>query len=105
MKKVLRKTIGIILSVALALTMIMPIGVSAATSAPVAYDAGSSTITVTITTDKLNRAAVISVYDAAYNDGAGKYWVLAEVERTSKDLFVYSTVLPSDVSADIETII
>lgn len=105
MKKVLRKTIGIILSVALALTLIMPIGVSAATSAPVAYDAGSSTITVTITTDKLNRAAVISVYDATYNDGEGKYWVLAEAERTSKDLFVYSTVLPSDMPSGTYTVV
>jgi hypothetical protein len=105
MKKVLRKTMSVTLSLALALTMIMPIGVSAQTTAPVTYDAEHATITVTITTDKLNRAAVISVYDASYNDGEGKYWVLAEAERTSKDLFVYSTVLPSDMPSGTYTVV
>lgn len=62
----------------------------AAGSVKAIYHAAEESVTVTLTTDRKEKTAVLSI------EKDGKYWALAEFERTSKDLFEYTCALPAD---------
>jgi len=75
---------------ALGLAVNMAVSVCAKTKARVEYDAENESITVSVDTDKKMKTAVLTV------EKDGKFYVLAEFERTSADVFSYSCNLPSD---------
>ena len=62
----------------------------AATTASVSYDAQNTKITVTVTTDKKVSTATVAVKKD------GRYYILDEFKRTSKDVFSYEGNLPTD---------
>ena len=101
-KKMFRKSGALTLSVVLMLSMFSAFTVSAATTASVAYTEGEpATITVTITTDKPERAAVVSVYSVYAEE---KYWILAETTRTAQNRFTYTNTLPLAMPSGVYTV-
>ena len=66
---------------------------SAAATVRVDYHAADESITVTLNTDRKEKTAVLTV------EKDGRYYVLAEFERTAKDSFVYTCKLPEDCSS------
>ena len=71
--------------------------VSAQTAAKVSYNPTEESITVQVTTDKLNKSAALTV------ESEGRYYVIAEFERTSKTNFSYTCKLPTTMSSGTYT--
>ncbi len=84
-----------IVSAAAALLIALPASVpcGAQTELKVDYSAEKANITVTVTTDKMEKTAVLSVL------ADGKYRVLTEMPRTAKNSFVYTAALPADLTS------
>lgn len=78
-----------------ALLMCLPMATvcSAATTVKVDYHATDESITVTLDTDRREKTAVLTV------EKDGRFYVLAEFERSAKDSFVYTCKLPEDCSS------
>ena len=79
---------GVSFLAAMCVASSLPLPVNAKTSASVEYDAENESIKVFVDTDKKMKTAVLTV------EKDGKFYVIAEFERTAIDDFSYSCDLP-----------
>lgn len=88
-----KKAFKRVVSSALALAMTLSLGafsVSADTAVKVSYDAESESITANLTTDRKEKTATITI------EKDGKFWVIDEFARSSKESFTTTCKLPTD---------
>lgn len=81
---------GISLTLALLMTLGSSAAVKAQTSLDISYNAAEESITAIVDTDKKEKTAVLTV------EKDGRFYVIAEFERTSTTDFSYTSVLPFD---------
>lgn len=99
MQKIIKTVrVGILFSFVALVMLLTSLTCFAQTSVSVDYLAETESITVSLETDRKERTATVTV------KSNGKYWVMAEFERTDKDTFTYTCDLPSDCPSDTYTV-